>query len=135
MGILSGHVYHFGTQIWPNLGGSKFLALPAWFKSLLGPIQNLSSRKLGSRKSGPWGLSSLLSVARNRSLKGRKLASSASEPVSRPDSVAGTSVDNLEKKRKPRNSPLASKNGGESPNKKSNKNQTPRLKTKASRNK
>jgi Derlin-1 len=35
MGILTGHFYHFHTNIWPKLGGSEWLKPPDWVKGRL----------------------------------------------------------------------------------------------------
>lgn len=36
LGIFSGHVYHFFTEIWPKLGGTARLTPPKWFLKLVG---------------------------------------------------------------------------------------------------
>jgi hypothetical protein len=36
LGIFSGHVYHFFTEIWPKLGGTARFAPPNWFLKLVG---------------------------------------------------------------------------------------------------
>lgn len=36
LGIFSGHVYHFFTEIWPKLGGTARFTPPKWFLKLVG---------------------------------------------------------------------------------------------------
>jgi hypothetical protein len=123
MGILSGHLYLFGTQIWPSLGGSKFFALPQWFRFLLLPIQYLSSGKRGGRNLGlhHWSASSLLSLARGRSSKGKKLTSRSSE-LNLSSSVSDNSSG---KKKKGRGSQLPGNEEGQQPEIKRKKSPPP----------
>ena len=47
LGIFSGHIYHFYTQVWPKLGGTARLLPPKWFLKLLkdkGPPGSVSFR-------------------------------------------------------------------------------------------
>jgi hypothetical protein len=36
LGIFSGHVFHFFTQVWPSLGGRAYLTPPKWVIDRLG---------------------------------------------------------------------------------------------------
>jgi hypothetical protein len=43
LGILTGHIYYFFTEIWPKFGGKQYLKPPGMFLKLLGskPSSNL----------------------------------------------------------------------------------------------
>lgn len=52
LGILSGHVYHFFTTVWPLLGGTNILQAPKWFIDRFGgkPKSNFESVNLSANK-------------------------------------------------------------------------------------
>lgn len=86
LGIFSGHVYHFFTQVWPSLGGPAYLAPPQWILDKLGgrPASNIPGvdfrkGKTGTANQDDASVSSLNRSRRSKSglfgskAKGRKL--------------------------------------------------------------
>ena len=49
LGIFSGHIFHFFTNVWPKLGGRAWLDPPRWFVKKFGdkPKSNVPGLKVG----------------------------------------------------------------------------------------
>ena len=77
LGIFSGHLYQFLTQVWPALGGRAYFAPPQWVLDRLGgpPASNVAG--MDFRKPKQQGSSSLNRAKKRAFLssarKGRKL--------------------------------------------------------------
>lgn len=69
MGIFSGHVYHFFTKIWPELGGRALLAPPKFLVKKLGEKKSNIRGVDFSRKEEP----KKTRRRASKDVKGRKL--------------------------------------------------------------
>jgi len=52
LGILTGHIYHFYTQVWPGMGGTNWLQPPAWVIERLGGEKASNVEGMDFRKGG-----------------------------------------------------------------------------------
>lgn len=80
LGIFSGHVYYFFTEVWPKLGGKEYLKTPSLFIGLFGDksssnIESISSKKQkkGKDLSSTSSKSSKLYNLFSKKTKGKKI--------------------------------------------------------------
>jgi hypothetical protein len=51
LGIFTGHIYHFFSIVWPQLGGRRYLTAPGTLKAAFNPEKKAASKK--PKKSEP----------------------------------------------------------------------------------